>query len=128
MWGSLGGVRQGKGHPLRNHPRGPAPWGPTRGGVGDTGWGGAARVGLHGHNGLGEGLRHHGGGSWGLLLLQSSLLLLFGPVVLNQLGMVLLLLPDLNTETRQGRVSSCCISNLLYLNNNNNNKLLSSEL
>lgn len=71
-------------------------------------WSGATWVGLHGDHWLWEkalredgrcSCRHHGRGSWLLLLLQSSLLLLFGPVVLNQLRMILLLLPDLNTET-----------------------------
>lgn len=123
-WGGLGvcgglrGVRQGWGHlrgqmrwhPLSHHPRGPAAWRPNRRDVWDTDWSGAAWVGLHGDHGLRENClrdggcscRHHGGGTWLLLLLlQSPLLLLFGPVVLNQLGMILLLLPDLNTETTQ---------------------------
>lgn len=107
VWGGLGGVRQDRGHlrghSLRNYPWGPTPWGPTRGNVGYMSWGEAARVGLHRHHGLGEGLWHHGRGSWWLL--QSSLLLLFGLVVLNQLCVVLLLLPDLRTETGQERVS-----------------------
>lgn len=98
-----------KRHPLPHHHWGTAPWVPTRGGVWNKGRGRAARVGLHGHPGLGEeGLgdwghscRHRRGGPW--LLLQRRVLLLFGPVVLDQLGVILLLLPDLNTNITQTR-------------------------
>lgn len=99
MCRSLGGIRQGRGHlrghSLHDYPWAPTPWGPSRRSI--WYWGGATLVGLHGPHGLGEGLWHHGG------LLQSSLLL--GPVILNELRMVLLLLPDLRTETGQERVS-----------------------
>lgn len=96
-------------HSLSHHARGRHSWRPNRRDVWDTDWSGATGVGQHGDYGLREkrlrdgwcSCRHHGGGSWLLLVLQRSLLLLLGPVVLNQLGMILLLLPNLNKETTQ---------------------------
>lgn len=102
MWGYLGSVRQAsrdlrgqmRWHPLPHYSWRPTPWGPNRRYVGEAGRWGATRLDLCGHNGLGEQVLREGG-RW--LLLQAPLRM-FSPVVINELGVVLLLHPDLDTD------------------------------
>lgn len=55
---------------------------------------------------LGELLMHHGGVGCGGLLQRPLLLLLFGPVIFDQLGVIFLLLSDLKSKKEELRRST----------------------